>query len=97
MIRISILLINEMMLTVPHPLFRYEASSLEDVDGAHREQDFGYEVIDQNTAADVSMDEDEEVKERFPPLIAPMIHLMTLPTGSLHSPPLRPHPRRVHA
>ena len=42
---------------------RYEASSLEDGETPHREQDFGYEVIDQ-TAADVSMDEDEEVPEK---------------------------------
>ena len=40
--------------------YRYEASSL-DGDTTHREQDFGYEVIDQPaTAADVSMMEDEE-------------------------------------
>ena len=49
-----------LILTFVRQIDRYEASSL-DGDTTHREQDFGYEVIDQPaTAADVSMMEDEE-------------------------------------
>ena len=53
--------------------FRYEGSSL-DGDTTHREQDFGYEVIDQPaTVADVSMmdeeGDDDDVRE------AEMIHI----------------------
>ena len=47
-----------------HSILRYEASSL-DGDTTHREQDFGYEVIDQPaTAADISMmEEDDDDRE----------------------------------